>query len=76
MTNSLILLLACPVVLVVLGCLFVFSSLFTRRTTRRLQQLAQAADALRQKDYTVRVPVDGEDEVARCRPASIIWPAS
>jgi signal transduction histidine kinase len=65
MTNSLILLVACPVILVVLGFLAVFSTLFTRRTTRRLQQLAQAADALRQKDYSVRVLVDGEDEVAR-----------
>jgi signal transduction histidine kinase len=65
MTNSLILLLACPVVLVLLGFLFVFSSLFTRSTTRRLKQLALAADALRHKDYTVRVAVDGEDEVAR-----------
>jgi signal transduction histidine kinase len=65
MTNSLILLLACPVVLVLLGFLFIFSTLFTRRTTRRLQQLAQAADALRQKDYSVRLTVDGEDEVAR-----------
>jgi len=65
MTNSLILLLACPAVVLMLGFLAVFSTLFTRRTTRRLQELARAADALRQKDYRVRVPVDGEDEVSR-----------
>lgn len=35
-----------------------------RRTTRRLRSLTEATAALRQGDYSVRVPVQGEDEVA------------
>nr|BBH92485.1 hypothetical protein KTA_06840 [Thermogemmatispora argillosa] len=42
-----------------------FSYLVVRRTTARLRDLAAAAHALRQGNYTVRVPVEGEDEVAQ-----------
>lgn len=43
----------------------VFSFLVARKTTRRLESLTQAADALRSGDYATRVPVVGEDEVAQ-----------
>jgi signal transduction histidine kinase len=36
-----------------------------RRTTRRLETLARAAEALGDQDLTARAPVQGEDEVAR-----------
>lgn len=36
-----------------------------RRITRRLNDLIHASEALRLGDYTVRTPVEGEDEVAR-----------
>jgi signal transduction histidine kinase len=42
-----------------------FSYLFARRMTRRIEGLAQAASALRQGNYAMRVPVSGEDEIAR-----------
>ncbi|WP_069803916.1 sensor histidine kinase [Thermogemmatispora onikobensis] len=42
-----------------------FSYLVVRRTTARLRVLAEAAHALRQGNYEVRVPVEGEDEVAQ-----------
>ncbi len=42
-----------------------FSYLFARRITRRLENLNTAAEALRQGDYTSRVDVSGQDEVAR-----------
>ncbi len=41
------------------------SYLFTRPTTRRLRELATATTTLKDGDYTVRVPVVGEDEVAQ-----------
>ena len=41
-----------------------FSLLFARQTTKRLDALAGAARAVRQGDYAARVPVTGEDEVA------------
>lgn len=40
------------------------SYLFTRPTTRRLRELATATTTLKDGDYTIRVPVVGEDEVA------------
>ncbi len=52
-------------------CLFalppiaLFSYLFVRPTTRRIETLAQAASALRAGNYALRVNVVGEDEVAR-----------
>jgi len=58
-------LVTCPALLLLLPVFALFSYGFARRTTRRLEDLAQAADALRQKDYRRRVPLDGEDEVAR-----------
>ena len=42
-----------------------FSYLFARRTTRRLEQLAKTATELRRGNYQARVVVQGEDEVAR-----------
>jgi signal transduction histidine kinase len=51
--------------LIVLPPSLLFSFLYSRRITRRIQSLAEATDALRAGDYTVRVPVAGEDEVAR-----------
>lgn len=39
--------------------------LLVRRIVRRVEQLAAATDALRQGDYTARVAVTGEDEIAR-----------
>ena len=41
------------------------SYLFTRPTTRRLQELAEATTALKDGDYSIRVPVVGMDEVAQ-----------
>jgi signal transduction histidine kinase len=42
-----------------------FSFLVARRTTRRLEALAEATEALRQGQYDTRVELVGEDEVAR-----------
>ena len=42
-----------------------FSYLFSRRMTRRIEGLAGATSVLRQGDYSIRVPVSGEDEIAR-----------
>jgi len=51
--------------LIVLPPSLLFSFLYSRRITHRIQSLAEATEALRAGDYTVRVPVGGEDEVAR-----------
>lgn len=40
------------------------SFLVARRTTRRVERLAAAAEALRSGDYGTRVPASGEDELA------------
>src|SRR5262249_5601793 len=53
------------VMLIVLPPSALFSFLFARRTTRRLQTLTAATTALRAGDYRSRVPVEGEDEVAQ-----------
>lgn len=42
-----------------------FSYIVMRRTTSRLRTLAEATSALRGGRYAVRVPVEGEDEVAQ-----------
>ncbi|HEY7125161.1 MAG TPA: ATP-binding protein [Ktedonobacterales bacterium] len=42
-----------------------FSYLFARRMTRRIEGLAGATSALRQGNYASRVPVSGKDEIAR-----------
>jgi signal transduction histidine kinase len=52
-------------VLVVLPPSALFSYVFARRTTRRLRTLATATNALREGDYSVRVLVEGADEVAQ-----------
>jgi signal transduction histidine kinase len=41
------------------------SFLIARKTTKRLERLASATGKLRDGDYTTRVAVDGEDEVAQ-----------
>jgi signal transduction histidine kinase len=52
-------------VLVILPPALLLSYLVARRITRRLKNLAKATIALRAGDYAMRVPVSGEDEVAR-----------
>ena len=52
-------------VLAVLPPSALFSYIFASRTTRRLRALAAATNTLRAGDYSVRVPVQGEDEVAQ-----------
>lgn len=52
-------------VLAVLPPSALFSYIFASRTTRRLRALAVATNTLRAGDYSVRVPVQGEDEVAQ-----------
>jgi HAMP domain-containing protein len=42
-----------------------FSYIVMKRTTDRVRMLAVATSMLRQGDYTIRVPVVGEDEVAQ-----------
>ena len=37
----------------------------TRRISRRVEDLAAATSALSQGDYSIRIAVDGEDEIAR-----------
>ena len=44
---------------------FFFSWLATRKTTRRLEALAQATGALRRGEYETRILVEGQDEVAQ-----------
>ncbi|GAC1449268.1 MAG: hypothetical protein PVSMB4_07280 [Ktedonobacterales bacterium] len=51
--------------LVVLTPSALFSYLFARPTTQRLETLAAATSTLRAGDYSVRVPIAGEDEVAQ-----------
>ncbi len=52
-------------VLLILPPFALFSYLFVRPITKRIEQLAMATTALRAGDYQVRVSVTGEDEVAR-----------
>lgn len=42
-----------------------FSYIVMKRTTDRVRMLAVATSTLRQGDYTIRVPIVGEDEVAQ-----------
>ena len=42
-----------------------FSYIFSRRLVRRIENLARGAAELRAGNYSVRVPVEGSDEVAR-----------
>ncbi len=51
--------------LVVLPPSAIFSYVFARFLTRRLDPLIAATSALRAGDYSARVPVTGEDEVAQ-----------
>jgi signal transduction histidine kinase len=54
---------------VVLPPAALISFLALRRTNRRLEELVVAAEALRRGDLAARVPVRGEDEVARLQVA-------
>jgi signal transduction histidine kinase len=51
--------------LVLLPFFALFSYIFARHTTRRIDTLAAAAGALRRGQYQARVKVAGEDEIAR-----------
>ncbi len=42
-----------------------FSYLFARRIIQRIEMLVSATSALRKGNYSTRVPVSGEDEIAR-----------
>lgn len=53
------------VLVVVLPPSALFSFLVARRTTARLEKLAAATAALRTGEYSTRVEVEGEDEVAQ-----------
>jgi signal transduction histidine kinase len=52
-------------ILVILPPAALFSALFTRQMTRRLQTLAAGTSALRSGEYSTRIRVEGEDEVAQ-----------
>jgi signal transduction histidine kinase len=52
-------------ILVILPPAALFSWLFTRQMTRRLQALTVGTSALRSGEYGVRIRVEGADEVAR-----------
>jgi len=52
-------------ILVILPPAALFSALFTRQMTRRLQSLAAGTSALRSGEYGTRIQVEGQDEVAR-----------
>ena len=52
-------------IIIVLPPSALFSFIFARGMTRRLQSLTTATNALRAGDYSVRVPVSGEDEMAQ-----------
>lgn len=43
----------------------IFSYLFSRHLVRRIENLVKGAGALRAGNYSVRVPVEGMDEIAR-----------
>ncbi len=52
-------------IVVILPPSLLFSFLVIRGTSHRLKELAAATSVLRRKDYSVRVPIVGEDEVAQ-----------
>jgi len=64
-TVSLLITLFLLISLVLILLVTVLSRPVLKRTTRRVEELASAAGALRAGDLTTRVPVAGEDEVAR-----------
>lgn len=49
----------------VLPPVLLFSNFFARRITQRIETLVSAASAMRAGNYSIRIPVQGEDEVAR-----------
>jgi signal transduction histidine kinase len=65
-TAAMVVLFVLVVVLVaVLPPSALLSFLVARKTTRRVEDLTEATDALRDGDYATRVVVSGEDEMAR-----------
>ena len=52
-------------ILLILPPSALFSLVFARGATRRLKSLITAANALRAGNYSVRTPVQGEDEIAQ-----------
>lgn len=53
------------VLVVVLPPSLIVSFLIARKTTKRLERLASATAKLRDGDYSTRIAIDGEDEVAQ-----------
>lgn len=53
------------VLIFVLPPVLLFSNFFARRITQRIEMLVSAASAMRAGNYSIRIPVQGEDEVAR-----------
>lgn len=64
-TVSLLVALFVLISLILILLVTVLSRPVLKRTTRRVEELASAAGALRAGDLATRVPVSGEDEVAR-----------
>jgi signal transduction histidine kinase len=52
-------------ILIILPPAALFSWLFTRQIAKRLQTLAEGTSALRSGEYSMRIRVEGSDEVAR-----------
>lgn len=60
-----LILLSVIALLVIIPLSALFSHLVIRGTTQRVKTLASATGALRAGDYSIRIPVAGEDEVAQ-----------
>jgi signal transduction histidine kinase len=65
LTALFMLILSAMGILLILPPVVLFSYFFARRTTRRIKALTTATSALRVGDYSVQVPVVGQDEVAQ-----------
>src|SRR5579884_1103193 len=64
-TNVALLILSVITMIAIIPPFALFSYFAMRRTISRLQSLTQATSSLRYRNYAVRVPVNGEDEVAQ-----------
>ena len=76
MTNSLILLLACPVVLVVLGCLFVFRACSPGAPPAACSNWPRLPTPCARRIIRYACRWTARTRWRACRPASIIWPVS
>jgi signal transduction histidine kinase len=61
---GIVILLAVAILIGFLPFAFIVSYLFARRIRRRLDALLTAAHAMRDGDYSVRIPVTGHDEIS------------